>query len=334
MLKIAVIGTGFIGNTHAEACERSKYLELIGIVDKNQDAGRKAADRFGCKYYDDMMKMMEEEEVDIVDICLPTFLHEEYVLAALEKGKHVICEKPVSLTLESVEKMIHTAQRVNRKFMVAQVVRFWPEYAKIKEMYDKGRFGKIRMVYGNRIAQHPNWTSWHCDPKKSGGCLFDLHLHDIDFAFSMFGEVKDVYAVGWKTEQGCWDHIVSILNFKNGVKAVIEGSYAMPAGYPFTTNFRVVGEECGIEYLMKAGINLEDLDSSSRTLIEFDSKKEPKCVETETGKNPYQEELEYFAKCVEEDCEIQKIKPEDSRQVIRLMLAIQESLEKGFSVEL
>lgn len=334
MLKIAIIGSGFIGNTHAEACKKSVKLKLAAIVDKNTQAGRAAADKYDCKYYEDAQEMMDREDVDIVDICLPTFLHENYVTLAARKGKHVICEKPAALTLAAMERMMDAAESAGVKFMVAQVVRFWPEYVKIKEMYDQGEFGKLKMIYANRLGQHPNWTSWHRDPEKGGGALFDLHLHDIDFMVSMLGKVKSVYAVGWQTDTKCWNHIITNLVFESGEQAVIEGSYGMPEGYPFTTDFRLVGEEASIEYLMKAGLNLENIGAASRSLIHFDQHNQPQHVKVDTGADPYQTELEYFSDCVENDRTVEKVSPASSREVIKVVLAIRRSLETNTVVRM
>jgi len=327
MLKIAIIGTGFIGNTHAQACKNSTKLKLAAIVDNKQQACKAAAEKYDCNYYEDAEEMMDQEDVDIVDICLPTFLHEKYVTMAARKGRHIICEKPAALTFDSMERMMAAVEAAGVKFMVAQVVRFWPEYVKIKELYDRGEFGKIKMIYANRLAQHPNWTSWHKDPEKSGGALFDLHLHDIDFMVSMLGKVKTVYAVGWRTDTKCWNHIVTSMIFESGEQAVIEGSYGMPEGYPFTTNFRVVGEDAGIEYLMKAGLNLEKIEAASRSLIYFDQKNQPQHVYVDTAEEPYQAELEYFANCIENNRAIEKVSLESSREVLKVVLAIQQSLE-------
>lgn len=328
MLKIAIIGTGYIGNTHAAACKSSEILELAAIADVNESAGMVSAQKFGCVYYNNAEEMLRKEEIDIVDICLPTFLHEEYVLLAAKYKKHVICEKPITLSLESMDTMIEAVEKAQVKFMVAQVVRFWPEYVKIKEMYKKGKFGEIKMVYGNRLAQHPDWTNWHSNPKKSGGGLFDLHLHDIDFASYIFGKVKSVYAVGWKSATGCWDHVISTLCFENGVHAVIEGAFDMTGGYPFTNNFRVVGEGCSAEYLMHAGFNLENLGSATRSLMYYENGKNPVKMVLEE-RDPYQDELEYFARCIMENKPLEVINSVASRTVLEVVLAVKESLESG-----
>lgn len=334
MVNVVIIGTGFIGNAHATACRNSKILNLIAICDLSEEAGKKAAEEFGCAYYKDAEEMLQKEDAGIVDICLPTFLHEKFVLLAAKYKKNVICEKPITLTLASMDRMIQAAKDANVLFMVAQVVRFWPEYVEIKKLYDQGKFGDIKMVYASRLAQHPNWTQWHKDPKNSGGGLFDLHLHDIDFLRYIFGEVKSVYAVGWKSGTGCWNHVTTSLKFKNGVRAVAEGAFDMTESYPFTMSLRIVGESRTADYKLIAGLNLEDVGSSTREAMLYETGSEPAKIPVDTSVDAYQAELEYFANCVDGGKSADEVPLYESRDVVRIVLAIQESLETGNVVAL
>jgi predicted dehydrogenase len=334
MADVLIIGTGFIGNAHATACSHSKLLNLAAICDVNEEAGKKAAETFGCRYYKDAEEMLTKEKADVLDICLPTFLHEKFVLLAAKHKKNVICEKPVTLTLESMDRMIKATKDAGVRFMVAQVIRFWPEYTEIKKLYDQGKFGDIKMVYASRLAQHPNWTEWHKNPKNSGGGLFDLHLHDIDFLRYIFGEAKSVYAVGWQSESGCWNHVTTSIVFKNGVKAVAEGAFDMTEKYPFTMSFRIVGENRTADYKLIAGLNLEDVDSSIREAMLFETGSDPKQISADTSVDAYQAELEYFADCVVSGKSTDQVPLAESKDVVRIILAIQKSLETGEVVNL
>ena len=329
MQKIVIIGAGFIGGVHAQASANSEMLELTAICDTNEKVGTEAAKKFGCAFYSDAEKMLSEVEADIVDICVPTFLHKRNILLAVKHGKHIVCEKPITLTLEDMDEILDAVKKAGVQFMVAQVIRFWPEYVAIKKMYDNGDFGDVKMVYANRLAQHPNWTQWHKDPLNSGGGLFDLHLHDIDAVSFMFGQVERVYAVGWQSETGCYNHVVTTLTFKNGVRAVVEGAFDMTENYPFTMSFRLVGETKTAEYSMTAGFNLEDIASSRRDLFIFKNGKSPMKADIDVSEDAYQTELDYFAQCVEKGEALTVITPGQSREVIRIMLAIRESIKTG-----
>jgi len=308
-------------------------LELTAVCDVNEESGKELAGKFGCAFFIDAKKMLQECDVDIVDICVPTFLHKENILLAAKYKKHIVCEKPITITMEDMDEILNAVKTAGVKFMVAQVLRFWPEYIAIKDMYDNGDFGDVKMVYANRLAQHPNWTDWHKNPENGGG-LFDLHLHDIDAVFYFFGPVKRVYAVSWKSATGCYNHVATTLTFRCGVRAIVEGAFNMTDNYPFTMSFRIVGETKTAEYSMTAGFNIENLSSSVRKLIVFENGSDPARADIDESIDAYQAELDYFADCVQSDKPLEVITPEESREVLRIMLAIKESIKTGDVIEL
>jgi UDP-N-acetylglucosamine 3-dehydrogenase len=328
MLKVGIIGAGFIGKTHANAYKTLNNLEIIGVSEVNEKAGRQYADEYNCAYFQDAESLVKREDIDIVDICLPTFLHEKYVIMAAEHGKHVLCEKPFTLTLESADRILEAVDKAKVTLMVAQVVRFWPEYVMIKQYYDSGKLGGIKMVYANRLAQHPNWSDWFKDVRKSGGGLFDLHLHDVDYMRYLLGPVESVYATGKQSENGAWNHVVTCMNFKSGSRACVEGAYEMTENYPFTTTLRAVGLEGTIDYNFSAGFNLENIGDAKSKFVYYKNGSNPEMLQVEQ-KDPYANEIEYFVNCIAERKKPKIILPAESREVLEIMLAIQKSLETG-----
>jgi len=326
MLRIGIMGTGFIGAQHAASYAQIKEAQLVAIADVNAEAGKKLADEYSCTFYQDAQEMLASEKLDIVDICLPTFLHEQYVLLAFKHNAHVLCEKPFTLTYESAKKMVEAAESANRTLMVGQVIRFWPEYVRAKELFDAGELGTIKMTTMSRLAQHPNWTTWHRDPKKSGGGLFDLHVHDIDYACHLFGDVEQVYAIGQKDKNECWNHVLTTLTFKNGQRAAIEGAFEMTENYPFTMTMRIVGDEGTYEYNFVAGFNLENVGGAKRSAVLFKNGAEPE-VQKIDETDAYQLELQYFVEQIEKGEPVAQALPRHSLYVMKVMLAIQESLE-------
>jgi len=327
MLKIGLVGTGFMAKTHAEAYGSIAGVEIAGFTARDAQRGADMAAQFGGEYFADYSAMLARPDIAIIDICAPTHLHEEFVVRAAEAGKHIICEKPFALTLEAVDRMLAAVDRAGVKFMIAQVLRFWPEYMKIKALYDSGELGLPNVVYANRLAQHPTWGEWFGNVEQSGGGLFDLHLHDIDYLHYLFGPVKHLYASGKKFANGAWNHVVTNLTFENGVKAVVEGCFSLPAGYPFTMTLRAVGDQSAVEYVCSAGVNLEDLGSAKNNLMLF---KQGAVTQLQVPQdNPYANELRYFVDCVTQNKQPDIAPPQDSREVLRLVLAIQASLETG-----
>ncbi len=332
-MNVGIIGTGFIGAAHAAAYAAIQDVDLIAIADMNAEAGGKIAKEYGCSFYTNAMEMMEKESIDIIDVCLPTFLHEKFVLMAISKGKHVICEKPFTLHLEEAQRMVDAAEEAGVTFMIAQVIRFWPEYIRAKELYDSGALGNVKMIYANRLAQHPDWTTWHRDVTKSGGGLFDLHIHDVDYMCYLLGDVERVYAIGDKDKNNCWNHVVSTLEFKNGGRAAIEGAFEMNDDYPFTMSMRIVGDKAAFDYKFSAGFNLEDVDGASRSAVLFENGSAPEVQKIEEF-DAYQRELEYFTGCIRDGNPVDEALPAHSLYVLKVVLAIQESLETGTVITL
>jgi predicted dehydrogenase len=330
MIKVALFGAGFVAANHVAAYDKLPNAKLVAVVDAAPDRAEKLASAHGARSYTSAAELFAKEEFDLVDICLPTFLHEEHAVMAAKRGKHVLCEKPFALTAEAADNMIGVAKAAGVQIMIAQVLRFWPEYVEIKRRLDRGELGEIQMVYANRLAQHPNWSEWFKDPAKSGGGLFDLHLHDIDVLRWFFGPVKRAYAIGYKSPSGCYNHVTSSLSFKNGARAVAEGAFQMSEGYPFTMTMRVVGTKGSLEFAFSAGFNLEDIGGASSRLACFANGREPELVKVEPG-DGYFNEIKYFVDCLDSGKEHQVIPVKESREVLDIAFALRRSMETGES---
>jgi predicted dehydrogenase len=269
--------------------------------------------------------MLKKVNPDILDICLPSVFHEEFVIFVAKHCNHVICAEPFALSSDVCSRMVKACADAGVHFMVGQVLRWFPEYMKIKELLPQ--LGPLHGVTCYRLAQHPNWATWHRDPNISGGGLYDIHLHEIDYLYSLFGEVDHVYAAGWKSPTGCWNQVLSTLTFKNGVRVQAEGCSEMTGDFPFSAAFRAVGDEGTLEYKLSAGFNIENLGAANNKLTLFGKGREPVEIKWEAG-DGFQLELESFANSVETGKPVQ-IPPEDSVYVIKIIEAIRRSLETG-----
>ena len=197
-------------------------------------------------------------------------------------------------------------------------------------MIDGGELGEIRYVYAARLSEHPNWGDWYRRPENSGGGLFDLHLHDVDFMIWTFGEVESVYAAGKKNAAGCWNYVSSILNFRNGISATVQGVIEMEKGYPFTMELRLVGSEKTFDYVMRTGDNLRSRDSALRVTRIYDDG--AVTVPSLEARDAYTVELEDFVGCVAENRESEWVRNEDVRKVLCTIEALRLSLESGEKV--
>lgn len=325
---VAIIGGGFISNIHAQ-CYKNLGIKIEAMADISEKVRQEFKEKYNCKTYSSAEEMLENvsDNIDLVDICAPTFLHEELILLALKYNKHVICEKPLSINIDFVENIIDKFENNNRYLMTAQVLRFWTEYVKIKEWIEEGIFGNIKLVSAMRLAQHPK-SEWFYNPKKSGGGIFEFHIHDIDFLCYLFGDIKEVYANGSKDENKSWDFINSSIKFKNGISASAQGIFGITDNYPFTANMKVIGDKATAEYSLSAGVNLDSDGKQSNSLILYRKGKEP-IIENIKSKDAYELELEYFINCVKNNKKPEIVSLDSIKRTIKTINCLIESLESG-----
>ena len=210
MLKVALIGYGGIAQSgHIPGyanLEKKGKAKLVAAFDIEKDSFTKSLAinigssqdiDLGIRTYTDLEEMLAKEEIDLIDICVPTPFHRGYVVDMLNRGYHVLCEKPMSRTYEDCKAMVEAAQNAKGKLMIAQCVRFFPEYACLKEIVASGQYGNPKAAQFRRLSGPPlwGWNSWYCKEEMSGGALFDMHIHDVDVARYIFGEPEAVSCV-------------------------------------------------------------------------------------------------------------------------------------------
>jgi len=243
MVKIGILGAGFMGSMHATCCSASDGIVISWIADVEFQKAKDLAKRYNAAATQRPEEVIADSEVDIIDVCLPTYLHPQYTLQALEAGKHVFCEKPIALTVEDGKKMVEAAHRTGRRFMVGHVIRFWPEYVELKRFIDSGELGKLTALQLSRWAAYPHWSDWLTDPEKSGGPIVDLHIHDADALIWLLGEPRDFHV------RGTIDRVVVFYDYgQDGPEIVsIEGGF-LPGPVPFRMAFRAVFEKGTLDY--------------------------------------------------------------------------------------
>lgn len=310
MLKVGLVGVGGISGVHIQAWEKYKNAQLTSICDIRPERFERYPDK---KHYTDFDEMLASEKFDIIDICLPTFLHTEFALKCLKKGINVICEKPISLKKEDVDLIYNTAKENGVKFMVAQVLRFWPEYEFVKQVYDDKRYGKLLTGRMSRLGAYPKWSwdSWYTDEKRSGLVPFDLHIHDLDFMVYAFGSPKVERSLKIKNDTNYYMN--NIYDF--GDFSVIADASWYNVPYPFGAEFlfefedAIVSLERGAFRLYESNGKVIDLRNSSE--CEGD-------ISIPTG-SAYYNEIEYFANCVINDIWPDKVKAEELKTVIDIL---------------
>ncbi|HAY97326.1 MAG TPA: hypothetical protein DCY23_03335 [Ruminococcaceae bacterium] len=314
MLKVALVGVGGISGAHIPAWEERRDAELVALCDIRAEQMEKYKNKH-C--YTDFDEMLKNEKIDILDICLPTYLHAEFAIKAMNMGINVICEKPVSLNAADVARVYSAAKSNNVKFMVAQVLRFWPEYSIIKEIYDTGKYGRLLSGHMGRLGVRPKWSwgGWMMDENRSGLVPFDLHIHDLDFIVYAFGKPKEFKDYRARSENQ--DYINSIYEY-DGFFITTEAAW-YDAPYPFAANFRFQFEKA-----------LAVFENHEMTIYEKDGKifKPVSQSGEDTGdiglpkSNAYANEINYFADCVLSGAEPDRVKPAELETVISILKAL------------
>lgn len=195
MTRVALLGTGLTGQTHAAAYTAISDVEIVAVVGRQDECTRRVAEAFGARVYTDIEEMLRQTHPDAVDCCLPTPLHRRATEVAASYGVHVICEKPLALTVDDASAMISACQRADVHLLVGHVVRFFSQYHSIADAVRGGWIGPP--VTCSLLPQtiYPEGSeAWYHDTRLSGGIFPDLMIHDFDWALRQFGRVERVYA--------------------------------------------------------------------------------------------------------------------------------------------
>jgi predicted dehydrogenase len=340
MIKVGLVGYGFMGHMHAQCHEATGQARIVGLADVEPDRRKEAEEKLKCRAFGSLAEMLGSADIDMVDICTSTYLHEEMAIAAAKAGKHILCEKPMSLTVESCDRMIKAVKKAGVQMMIAQVIRFWPEYRVIKEIVDSGKFGPVEWLSARRLSPPPTWAwqGWLLDPARSGGAVLDLHIHDLDYIAWLVGAPKMVHACGSPGPKGGIDSILTLgWRHTSGAKSLAEGSLVLAPGFPFNMSLLVACEKATIRF-----------DSgASPSLVVYPMEGEPFApplpapqvgVSTETQGNigslgGYYNEIKYFLNCVEAGRDPELVTPKDAREAVRISLAVRESARTGKTVK-
>jgi predicted dehydrogenase len=312
---------------HAERW-RQLPVELRGFYTPTAARAEQQAREHGGQAFTSLDELLAE--VDVVDVCTPTSDHRQPVIAAAAAGKHIVCEKPLARHIVDAQAMIDACAAAGVRLFVAQVVRFFPEFVRAKEVLDSGELGKVGVVRTVRGGSFPRPLSWYGNFERSGGVILDLAIHDIDYLRWLCGEVTRVFARGL-TFAGvpATDHVLLTLRFASGAIGHVEASWAYPPG-----NFRTFLEIAGDEGLLQF-----DSLASPLTLTMPQDPGAPAGEVTIPGgllapeDDPYYRELKHFLDCLDRGDDF-LVAPEDGLEALRIALAAIESERTGQPVEL
>jgi predicted dehydrogenase len=279
-IKAAIVGTGFIGPAHLEALRRIPNVEVVALVEVNQELADEKAKQLGIPRAYVFADMLKQDDIDVVHICTPNFLHYSQAKAVLEAEKHVVCEKPLAISLEEAEDLVKIAKTTGLVNAVHFNLRYYPMVRQMKVMREKGELGEVYSIMGSYLQDWlflQNDYNWRLEPDKSGDsrAIADIgsHLLDIteyvtglkitavmaDFSTVHKTRLKPLKAI--ETYSGKMltpedyqevpinteDHATVLLRFDNGSKGSITVSQ-VNAGRKNRLNIEIAGSVSAFEF--------------------------------------------------------------------------------------
>jgi len=342
--KVTLLGAGFIADIHLESYRRFvPEAEVVAVYTRKPEKAEAFAKKHGIGLaYCDLEQAITESDCDVVDICLPNFLHHQAVLLAAKAGKHIIIEKPLALTLEQADDMLAACRLAEVKLMYAEELCFAPKYERVRKLVQEGAVGKIYQMRQCEKHSGPH-SEWFYDIEQSGGgVLMDMGCHGLAWFRWMLGgkpKIQSVFAqmqgnLLHKGRTRGEENSLCLVEFEGGVIGVAENSWAKHGGMDdrvevygtggvvyadlFMGNSALTYSEKGYGYAME-----KTSSTKGWTFTIFE----------EAFNQGYPQELKHFIQCVREEKE-PLVTGEDGRAVLEMMYAAYESARSGKKVHL
>lgn len=299
-LKFIVAGFGFMGQTHAGSICNTPGMELAAVVDTLPK--EKIAPKGGniktesiswnqlehVPFFQSLPEALTNVEADAVLVATPNFLHCGDVLTALDAGKDVFVEKPLCLKLDEALIIQKKVEETGRIVQVGFVVRFAQPYRYLREMVNGGQLGTLQYLQMHRYTGAPAWWNGVDQQKKLDTALYDLNIHDIDFAISLLGEPERVRLDMDMHKKFSTSLFASTWNFPNGIPVQIQGGFLRPATVPFRAGFMAMFERGALEFTKRF----------DRQVLLQHTPEESREIALDTNENPFREEVISFRDCV------------------------------------
>jgi predicted dehydrogenase len=325
-MRIAMLGLGFMGGVHLRAWREVAGATLVAVFSNDErqlsgdltgtqgNLGRpgERVDFSAIKKYRDIDAVLGDTDIDAVDLCLPTFMHEDVAVAALRAGKHVLLEKPMALEGVAARRIIAESERGGRILMCAQVLRFFPQYVALRNAMPG--LGAVRGAFFRRRCAAPAWGGWLKDPAKSGGGVFDLLIHDVDMCLHLFGSPEAVSAVGHVDSAASLDILHGQLFYPFGT-VVVTGGWQHEGAYPFGMEYSVTMDGGTVEY-NSAGCP-PTLYAQTEQVLPLD------------GRDGYAAEIDYFVECCRTGHQPDRCPPRESALAVELMHTLLAARERN-----
>lgn len=340
--KIALLGAGFIADIHLESYRRFvPEAEVVAVYTRDPAKAQAFAESHSIsQWYDDMERAICESDCDIVDICLPNFLHAQATLLAAKAGKHIIIEKPLAVTLEEADLMLAACREAGVKLMYAEELCFAPKYERVRQLVAEGAIGEIYMLKQSEKHSGPHSDWFYNIDLSGGGVLMDMGCHALAWFRWMLGNnpVVSIYAtmntVLHKGRTLGEDNSVVIVEFENGVTAVAEDSWAKHGGMDDKCEVHGLGGVVYADLFMGNAAVAYSREGYGYAMEKADTTKGWSFAVFEEAFNQgYPQELKHFVDCVRHDKQ-PLVTGEDGRAVLEMIYAAYASAGSGRKVML
>ncbi len=323
MKKVAVVGFGFMGMTHSLNIFKNQDLELVAIIDKdiesieqklkqpegNFSTGEIDPDKIQkVNKYHSLTDCIDNEDFDAVHVCVHTDQHYQITKEALQAGKHVLLEKPFSLDINECRELIGLSHEKDLILMVAHVLRFMPPYLKLRSCIEKEEFGNLKFLSMTRFSGVPLWGQWvqkQSSYGSSGGALFDLLIHDIDYLNYLFGKPIQIQSKYLPGRLSVHDYISAWWDYPD-FKVKVEGGNTFHSSFPFQAGFMAEFNKASILYSTNDPDYIQVSNHEENERIELD---------LEDG---FYNEIDYFKECLVNNSKPEYCTPESALDSIAL----------------
>ena len=320
MIKVGMLGYGGIARSHRNGYEilrrRGEDVRLVAICDINPAQFHDLPPEEGYHTYTSLEEMLAAEQLDTVDICLPTYLHREYAVRLLEAGYNVQCEKPMGRTDADCEAILAAAASSRGRLLIGMCLRFEPMYLEAKRLIDEAPYGKVVSARFERIGGLPRWgfDNWYHDFARAGGVALDLHIHDVDMIRFLFEEPTAVSSRD--IDVTVRSEIMDSTFFYPDKLVTATASWG--ESLPFRMSFRITFEKATIV-----------MDDDRLTVWPADS--EPFDYDRPAVDYMAEESL-YLAKLAEGRDTDGRLTPADAAGTVHLVLKLNESADRGGAI--
>lgn len=337
-VNVAVVGLGFMGVTHLRAYLGHPFARVVAVCDavrvpvngvlagvsgniKKSDDIQLGSD---VKVFRKLEELLADPEIQLVDLCTPTPVHPEQVIAALKAGKHVLCEKPLARTSAAAREIMQVAASSAGMLMPAMCMRFWPGWSWLKQVVAEQTFGRVLAANFRRVSQMPGWSGQgtYAGGNDLGGALFDLHIHDTDFVNHLFGRPQRVFSSGVFGVGGSVNHVVTQYHYPGGPAVHAEGSWLLAQG--FNMAYTLHCERATLDF---------DLARGAEALRVTEFGQSPRIV-AGVGTDGYGVEIGYMLECVAHGRPPQVVTGQDGVVALEICEAEEQSIRTGQPVKL